>query len=277
MQSATVNGSSITNDYYFPTKMTKGFMPSIKQSSFSIGNRDGVALGTPFYENLQLVMEILVKADSITDLPIRRDNLIKLFKLNRDRTQKTRTLRIIDNAGRAKSLDFVTKTVASEALPDRKDWCKVTVGLDGALEYYKGDSKEKSVFISSGGGFSIPFALPFDMSIGAVDQSIELVNNGNTESHPTVRVYGDMTSFNIVNSTTGEVLSCTESLGIGDYIDFDFYSETAVKNGVTNVLDKITGDWFSLLPGSNIISLATVSTSDVAHAEFTYFDAYLNL
>lgn len=280
MQSATIDGVSITNDFYWPTKLGKGFMPEIEQSTYTLGNRDGVALSTPYYRNLSIIMEILVRGTSMSDLVVKRNNLIKLFRLNANRSNKTRTLRIVDNAGYAKSINFITQSVSSDDLPERKNYAVVTVGLQGDKEYYSSDSKSNTVYISTGGGFSIPFGLPFDMSVGAINKFVELTNSGNTESYPTMRVYGDMAGFNIVNSDTGQTFTCTETLGVNDYIDFDFYRRTAVKNSITNVLNTITSDsadWIYLSPGANKINLSSVTTSDVARGEITYHDAYLNL
>lgn len=277
MQSAKIAGSSFLTSWCAPTKITKGFAPSIDHDVFTTGNKDGVALGTPYYKNISLIIEILVKGSTLSEVATNRDNLIKLFRLPTNRSLKTKELIIVTDAGKTKKLDVVTTSITSSDEAERKGYCYVTIGLQGKTPYWKGDNKEKTIYISSGGGFSLPFGVPVDLSVGTGAQSVEFVNSGNTEMKPTIRVYGDMSSFGLVNDTLGLTLSCSESLGVGDYIDLDFENETAVKNGITNVLSSISGDWWSLQPGSNQLRISTVSTSQVAHADVTYFDAYMGL
>lgn len=279
MQSAKIDGSSFTTSHVFPVRRSGGFAPRIEHNFFSTGNIDGIALGTPRYREISFTMDILVKGDSISDFVQRRDDLIKLFRLPVNRSTKYRELEIIDDAGRTKKLNVVTQAMESEETPNMKDHGIVTVGFVGDLDYWRGIDKTVSVYIAEGGGMAVPTPIPMSMANNSDATSYELVNEGNTESYPTVRVHGDMNGFSLLNESTGETLTCNNNLLAGEYIDFDFKAQTATKGSAkTNVLNNVTAaNWWALQPGSNIVSISTTSTSSVARADFTYQDAHLGL
>jgi hypothetical protein len=130
--------------------------------------------------------------------------------------------------------------------------------------------------VYGGGGGAVPMGLPFAMAAGA-SNALEIENEGNVASFPTIRIYGAAENPSIQNETTGETLSFTYTLGSDDYIDIDIFNRTAILNGATNIMQYVAGDWFKIDPGVNIIKLTGTNTNANAKAEITWRDAYMGI
>jgi hypothetical protein len=129
------------------------------------------------------------------------------------------------------------------------------------------------------GGFSIPLDIPFDIS-GSIQNIITIENSGNAKIYPNnVRIVGPGSNFSIINRITGETVTYTGTLLSTDYVDIDFKTKTAVKNGNINVYEFLGGDFFKLTAGDNtyiafiVGSGATVSTQIIIRSN----DGYMTL
>lgn len=253
--------------------------PEVDVQSFARGGRSGVALSTPFYRGHVFTIEFLIVGSSFEDYVNQRDDFMGMMRLQIDKTaEQKKTLEITLADGSVRKADVIIGVPKGDLSAEEKIHGKFTVPFYTEREYLRGNDKNATVYIFNGGGFAIPWGIPLDVSTTTGAQEQTLTNGGNTDSYPVVRVYGDMTSFDLVNETTGKTLSCSEALATSsDYIDFDFYHRTAVKNGTTNVLNNVSGEWFWLQPGDNVIKLVTASTSADARAEITYQDAHLGI
>ena len=273
-----INGVDISTGGYHPISLTGGASAGITHKSYPLGSRHGVALGTPRYRSLLLKYTTLIIGTSVADYITKRNNFLKLFRLARDSSSvQTKQFKIVDGNNKVKIADVVISDVSGDLNSENKHYGEITVIMETDREYLRGDDKSASVYLSKVGGFAIPFGIPFDMSAGTGAQLVELVNEGNTDSYPVVRVTGDMDGFTLNNSTTGESLTCSENLGVNDYIDIDFYNRSVMLNGLSNKLSTISGDWWTLIPGSNVMKLISATSSTVANAAFTYQNAYIGL
>lgn len=271
-------GVDLTNDNYWPTRLEGVAMPSIAHKSYNLGSRDGVALGTPYYVNLKLRLDIIVKGSSPADYITKRDYLLGLLRFGWDRsTSQTKQLKIVDANDGVRIANVMVADVKGDLTPDRKSWGYFTILLETDREYLQGLDQELTIHLDKGKGWGLPFGIPFAIDQDTGSEVREVINEGNTESYPTIRVYGDLNGFTLHNATLNLSLTSSEVLGTSDYIDLDFYNRTAVKNGITNVLNTISGTWWPLQTGSNELKLISSSTSNVAKAVITYHNAYLGL
>lgn len=107
-----------------------------------------------------------------------------------------------------------------------------------------------------GGGWTIPLVVPVKItSSGGGTASV--TNNGTTTAMPILRIYGPITSPNVVNVTSGKRLVFTGSIAIGDYWEIDLFQQSVKLNGITTVttLDVSQSTWFSLARGASTLQL----------------------
>lgn len=136
-------------------------------------------------------------------------------------------------------------------------------------------STEVSHFI--GGGGALPARLPFSLGSGG-SGATTIVNAGNGQAYPVIRLYGVITNPSITNVTTGKSLSFTYSLASStDYIEIDTFYRTVKLNGITNIRQYLSGDWWSLIQGNNSIKFRGSDYSASAVAVITYRDTYIGI
>jgi hypothetical protein len=108
-------------------------------------------------------------------------------------------------------------------------------------------------------------------------ESLDLTNNGDSETYPVITLEGPLTYPIITNNTTGQFIALDLILGDEDSAVVDVLKKTIMLNGTTNVLSSfdLTSTWFYLLPGVNNMLLS--SRGGNGTVTFTYRDAYLGI
>lgn len=109
-----------------------------------------------------------------------------------------------------------------------------------------------------------------------------VVNAGNADSYPLLRLYGPMTEPIITNDTQGKSLAFVGvTLTAGEFLEIDTRAKTIYLNGDTSAsryskLSFPASSWFTLSPGENELRLhpATYTTA-VTLIEVTWRDAWL--
>jgi hypothetical protein len=110
----------------------------------------------------------------------------------------------------------------------------------------------------STGGVAFPITFPFSfttISAGS-ENSIILVNRGTASSFPVVTLHGPLVKggWRLSNDTTGDDIRFNVGLGATDVLVIDFGAQTALLNGAV-VTSSITGDFWSVVTGPNVIKL----------------------
>lgn len=87
-----------------------------------------------------------------------------------------------------------------------------------------------------------------------------IVNQGTAEYWPVYKVYGPTSSFEIVNSTTGETLDYAgTAIGGGDYVELNAFNDTAFLNGdgadLLDGIDLAQSLFPRLTTGSNTLEI----------------------
>jgi hypothetical protein len=109
----------------------------------------------------------------------------------------------------------------------------------------------------STGGRTYPRVYPLQYITvgGGTGNSITLLNVGTARSYPVITITGPLTSgWRIENSTTGAELSFGVALSAGDVMVIDNQNKFATVNG-SPVNGLLSGDWWYLVPGSNVVKL----------------------
>lgn len=120
------------------------------------------------------------------------------------------------------------------------------------------DQVSSTAMTAAGGGWKIPLVIPvtFTSSGGGV---CSLTNSGTVPVRPVLRIYGPVTSPNVVNVTTGQRLVFTGSIATGDMWEVDLFRRTVTLNGIATsiitTLDVSQSTWFSLGRGSTVLQL----------------------
>ena len=102
-----------------------------------------------------------------------------------------------------------------------------------------------------------PYAIDFTQEDDTTSGSIVLNNTGNTPFYPVFKVTGGG-AFTLSNDTTGFAIVYTGSYS--GYAEIDTFRNTIYENGnganLKDGLDVENSDFFSLVPGNNVISIS---------------------
>lgn len=111
---------------------------------------------------------------------------------------------------------------------------------------------------STSGGLGFPHG--FAHGFGAASSGIvTATNGGNFPTFPTARLAGGtggLINPTIYNTTTGEELALTITVGAGQYLDIDFDAQEVLLNGTAsraNTVERPASQFFALVPGANAI------------------------
>lgn len=257
-------------------KQIYGFdFPQVRTDVKDRGNYHGATFGAAFYGRRIMAIEGEIIASDTTDFETKRRALQSAVDLY----DGLKTLRVFSKSGLTLQSDVVVNSAFDSpykaGMAIRCDFRIEFVAPFPFLESYV--EKSVDVAILNGGGGEVPMEIPFSLALGSsVQQLVE--NEGNAHAFPTIRIYGTIADPTLTNETTGETLSITQDLaGDSDYIDLDFYNRTAVLNGTTNIMQYVSGDWFTLKPGQNSIKLTGSSANSHAVATLSYRDSYLGV
>lgn len=143
--------------------------------------------------------------------------------------------------------------------------------IEGAIE------NTEEVAVHTGGGAEIPAELPLEIGSGGVGDTT-ITNDGNGKAYPVIKIYGAIENPSVMNVTRGESFSLNYTLPSStDYIEIDTYHKTVLLNGATNIKQYLSGDFWVLNSGDNVIRLSAASSSANANAEVIYKDSYLGI
>lgn len=111
----------------------------------------------------------------------------------------------------------------------------------------------------SSGGRSYPrtYPLTYTSITSGADSQVAVLNEGSADSSRTlVTITGPLNrgGWRLVNETTNELIKFDVGLLSTDFLQIDFFDETALLNG-SPITATITGDFFKMKPGTNIIKM----------------------
>lgn len=116
----------------------------------------------------------------------------------------------------------------------------------------------------------------------SADELQTITNAGNERTEPVFKIYGPFTSAEIINLSNSE--SMTIEYGVygvedGDYIEVDCLNRTVLLNGdpltpAFSAFNAEDSDFFSILPGDNILDFQTTGDGANTKLRTEWRDAY---
>ena len=143
------------------------------------------------------------------------------------------------------------------------------------LLYDATESSDTSGGASTSGGHGYPHAYPHGYG-SVVSGDITAANGGNFETYGTATISGPCTNPTITLAETGESLSCTIAIDVGDSLVIDFKERTVTLNGTASrstAVDRPGSSWFAMAPGDNTIGFSQSSGS--GSMSWAWRDAWL--
>lgn len=142
---------------------------------------------------------------------------------------------------------------------------------------------EQAVPASGGAGFGASFDLvfPIDWGPSAPIGSAAVVNAGDADARPLLRIYGPCDNPAIHNLTQGKQIAFVGlTIPAGEYLEIDTRLHTVFYQGVATdsryeYVDFPTSAWWTLSPGDNEILFAPAAYSEPSLCLFIYRDASL--
>lgn len=227
-----------------------------------------------YYQSRRIVMGGTIVKDTIANFMSYKKELADAFTF--ENAEKALTINLL--GGTTLSIDVIAvselRIVQDRGMVTMALW-EIELEASDPLLYGGTLNVETGGITTIGGGFAIPFTIPFAISGGITDQ-ITCVNAGNARVFPSrVVLYGPGTDFILENRTLSQQLVYTGTIADGDYVEIDMKNRTALYNGLTNVYGNVSGHFWELVAGTNTVAL-TVGSGDGAAtaARIEWYDAY---
>lgn len=116
---------------------------------------------------------------------------------------------------------------------------------------------------------------------GGVIGETTVVNDGNADAYPLIRIYGPCTEPKVLNETSGLTLNFVGlTINAGDFLEVDTRAKTVFYNGTPtdsryNKFDFAVSEWWALSPGTSLIRFNPATSSPPSNAEINWRDAWL--
>lgn len=249
-------------------------LPPIRNASFNLAGVNYGSHVSSFYGVRRFSLDFVVIGSTIADYRSKRDALLSAFST----LNGPQTITFNLSGGRALTLTAVTLSLdfpLKAGVPAAGD-CHIE--MEAAFPFFL--NEELTTVVASlptlGGGTVPAPTMPMALSMGS-GVTTTAINNGTTQAYPTFRFSGPVTNPAIKNQTTGEEMRFLLSLGAGEYLDVNTLQKSIVDASGTNRYSSKTGDWWTLAPGTNLLSFRADSSDPAAIAIITYADTYLGI
>lgn len=121
------------------------------------------------------------------------------------------------------------------------------------------------------GGIAPPLTPPFTVTGSTSISQVDLTNDGNETSYPTLTITGPCPPATITNLTTSESLRVVDAVPSGQTLVIDLKNGVATNGGQSR---RVLGTWWGLRPGINTISFNASSYDGAALLTITYSSAW---
>lgn len=264
------------NNRFVQSIRNMGF-PDVDQSAMKKGGFTGRTITPSKFVSYKCVIEWVVVGTSFSDLASQREQFLKLLAeviSKGGRTLKINRANGVNLQVDVKGIDIFSDVSTADPLNTR-----VLTEMQAEYPFLRSQTeKTDTAFIFSGGGMAIPMIIPLDMSVGGVNE-ITVVNAGNFEAYPVFTFAGPLANPTLSNITTGKTLNINTSLAsAGDMLEVDIFLRTAkfLPSGA-NARQFVTGDFWTLAVGSNVIHLGSASFNVVGKCVIKFRDTFLGI
>ena len=272
----TLGGYALTTNQVFLNAIRNGSFPATVYTKSKRGGYQGSKLVTPTFASYSLVMEFTIVGQSFSDLTTQRFNFFEILGLIH--SVGSETLIITRSNGVGVQTDIKAVSVTGDLTKDDGLSCNVQVTLETEYPFLVGTSAySDQVLINNGGGFAIPFAIPFAMNVNQ-SQAVTVTNLGNYSAFPIFTFTGPLTNPSIGNNTTGKTLSVAYTLtDLSKTLTVDCYNRTAVFQDGNNARQYVSGDFWTIPFGTSTVTLGNSNGTDSGNCTISYRDTFLNI
>ena len=254
--SITLGGNQITSTQVLLQGFQNASFPSTVYTRTKRGGYQGNKMPTPSFASYQFVMNLLVIGLNFSDLVAQRAALFKVLGLVHSAGAQTLVLTRSDGA----SLQIDIKTIEVTGDISSDDGCTSALQVTLNAEYpflQNSIGNVQDVRQANGGGFAIPFGIPFSMNTGG-STLVQLQNNGNYAAYPIFTFVGPLTNPSITNNTTGQTLNLAYTLAtLSDSLVVDCYNRSAVIKPSGNVgRQYVSGIFWTVPIGASTVTLS---------------------
>lgn len=121
------------------------------------------------------------------------------------------------------------------------------------------------------GGIAPPLTPPFTITGSTSVSQVDVVNDGNVTTYPTLTITGPCPPATITNLTTSQALRVVDAVPAGQTLIIDVQNGVATNGGQSR---RVLGSWWGLQPGSNTIALTADGYDAAAQLTVTYRSAW---
>lgn len=269
--------TELTANNRFVQSIRNGGFPDIDQSAVKRGGFTGRTITPSKFISYKFVIEWVVVGSSFSDLANQRETFIKL--LGEVISKGGKTLKINRANGINLQVDIKGIDVFSDVSTADPLNTRVLTEMQAEYPFLRSQIEQSpTAFIFSGGGMAIPMIIPLDMSVGGINE-ITIINNGNYEAYPIFTFSGPLQNPTLGNLTTGKTLNINTTLATGgDSLEVDIFQRSAkfLPSGA-NARQFVTGDFWTLAVGSNVIHLGSGSFNSVGKCAIKFRDTFLGI
>jgi len=271
-------GSEIlTSQSVLVTAIRNGGFPDTDQSQTQKGGYTGLTLSSQSFLSYKFVIEWNVVGTSFSDLATARENFVS--KLGSIISAGGKNLQITKSNGVTVQVDVKGVNIRTDVSTQDPLNARIYTEMDAEYPFLRdlnGISQDVNIF--SGGGMPIPMPIPMPMNLGGTGE-VTLVNGGNYNAYPIFTFYGPLDNPVIANVTTGEQLQLNLSLATAsDRVEVDVFLRSAkFTPSMANARQYITGDFWTLAVGNNVIHLAQATYNIYGKCNISYADTYLGI
>jgi hypothetical protein len=255
-------------------------MPDLRVNNSDRPGEDGQILSSALYGGRMITISGSIPKNTCDNFELARKALIQACSISRD-SNRYPTLKRISFTTDAGHSYFCLGQVTRMKLPIEgiTDF-QINIVVPDPMIFGATALTTGQISRSSGGGVIYPVTYPAIYS-STVGGSLTAVNNGTAYTWPTITLRGPLTNPSLYHQQSGTIFTINYAISAGSAITIDMKNKTVLLDGQVSVnlyVDRSAGsDWFSLSPGTNIITFSTGSTGDAGTAEVTYYDAYIGV
>lgn len=272
-----LDGTELTSTNRFVQSIRNGAFSDIDFSDTKKGGFEGRTISPGKFISYKFVIEWVIIGSSFSDLATQRENFVKLLAAVVSAGGKTLKINKANGVNvqiDIKGIDVLSDVATSDPLNSR-----ILTEMQAEYPFLRSQTETISTAnIFSGGGMPIPMPIPMDMSVGGSNE-LTVVHGGNYPAYPVFRFSGPLSNPSLNNLTTGKILNVNTSLvDAGDILEVDIFLRSAIKIPAgTNVRQFITGDFWTLAVGNNIIHLGNPDFNSVGKCTITFRDTYAGI
>lgn len=272
-----LNGTYLTSNSVFLTAIRNAALPQVVYTTTKRGGFHGNKLIRPTFASYKFVMEWTIIGSNFSDLAAKRRAFIGVLGLIH--STGSQTLQIITDDGKTLQIDIKAFDVSADITADDGVASAVITTFEAEYPFLQSSIATLQDFnLFNGGGFAIPFGIPFSM---AANQStnMNLTNNGNYQAYPILTFVGPLTNPGFKNDTTSDNFTISQTLADNSHsIVVDTYYRTVIlQPSGNNGRQYFSGTFLTIPTGANSYKLTSSNSGDTGKVTVSFRDTFLGI